>query len=144
MPARDRFHEAVRRALTADGWTITHDPYRLVSGRRNLYVDLGAERLIAAERGVTRVAVEVKTFQGLSDISDLEQAVGQHAIYRILLDTQEPARKLFLGVPEEVWKTLFVEPLGAAVRERLLDRIVRFDPQQERIIEWMPPPSGET
>lgn len=105
MPARDRFHVAVRSALVADGWSITHDPYRLVSGRRNLYVDLGAERLIAAERGVTRIAVEVKTFQGLSDIGDLEQAVGQHGIYRVLLEAQEPERELFLAVPEDVWGT---------------------------------------
>ncbi len=33
MPARDRLHAAVRRALERDGWTVTHDSYRLVSGR---------------------------------------------------------------------------------------------------------------
>jgi hypothetical protein len=29
MPARDIYHNAVKAALIADGWTITHDPYRL-------------------------------------------------------------------------------------------------------------------
>ncbi|MGC8643363.1 MAG: element excision factor XisH family protein, partial [Isosphaeraceae bacterium] len=29
MPARDLFHECVRHALVQDGWTITHDPFRL-------------------------------------------------------------------------------------------------------------------
>ena len=54
MPARDRLHNAVKNALIRDGWTITHDPLRLTSGRRNLYVDLGAERLLAAEKGALR------------------------------------------------------------------------------------------
>ena len=44
MPARGLNHEHVRRALVNDGWTITHDPLRLPSGQRNLYVDLGAWR----------------------------------------------------------------------------------------------------
>lgn len=41
-----------------DGWAITHDPYTLPSDRRNLYVDLGAERLIGAERRGETIAVE--------------------------------------------------------------------------------------
>ena len=86
----------------------------------------------------------MKTFQGFSDVGDLEQAVGQHAIYRLMLEMQEPDRQLFLAVPEDAWNTLFAEPLGQAVYERMLDRVVRFDPQQERIIRWMPPPPGAT
>ena len=47
MPARDFYHEQVRTALVKDGWVITHDPLRLNWGNKDLYVDLGAERLIA-------------------------------------------------------------------------------------------------
>ena len=43
MPARDMYHDAVRNALVKDGWTITHDPFRLSWGGRDMYVDLGAE-----------------------------------------------------------------------------------------------------
>ncbi|WP_395140176.1 element excision factor XisH family protein [Armatimonas sp.] len=68
MSALDRFHTAVTNALKKEGWTITHDPYRIISGRRNLYVDLGAEKLVAAERGIEKIAVEIKTFAGKSDI----------------------------------------------------------------------------
>lgn len=28
MPAKDRFHDAVRAALIKDGWTITHDLFK--------------------------------------------------------------------------------------------------------------------
>lgn len=59
MPARDIYHQQVREALTKDGWAITHDPLRLSWGRKDVYVDLGAERLLAAEKGTQRIAVEV-------------------------------------------------------------------------------------
>ena len=49
MPARDIYHDAVKRALVKDGWSITHDPMRLPWGRKDLYVDLGAEKLLAAD-----------------------------------------------------------------------------------------------
>ncbi len=76
MPARDLYHNAVVNALVKDGWSITHDPYTLSIGFRDVYIDLGAERVIAAERGRDKIAVEIKTFQGASDIRDLEIAIG--------------------------------------------------------------------
>lgn len=50
MPAKDKYHHALSRALVKDGWTITDDPLRLVWGERDFYVDLGAERIVAAEK----------------------------------------------------------------------------------------------
>ena len=144
MPARDRLHDAVRNALVRDGWTITHDPLRLTSGRRNLYVDLGAERLLGAEKGTLRIAVEVKAFSGPSDVDALEQAMGQHILYRALLSAQDPSRVLFLAVPDDVWNTLFQEPIGETALEHALDRVVCFDPAEERIIQWTPPLSIKT
>ena len=41
MPAKDRYHDIVKEALIKDSWTITHDPYRLSWGGKDLYVDLG-------------------------------------------------------------------------------------------------------
>jgi XisH protein len=51
VPARDQYHDIVKRALEKDGWTVTHDPFRIEIGSRNVYVDLAAERMLAAERG---------------------------------------------------------------------------------------------
>ena len=50
MPAKDIYHDTVKAALIKDGWTITHDPLTIRLTRKKLYVDLGAERLIAAQR----------------------------------------------------------------------------------------------
>jgi hypothetical protein len=77
MPAKDTYHDAVRNALVKDGWTITDDPFRLIWGERDFYVDLGAERIVAAEKAGKRIAVEVKSFLGTSPVHDLELALGQ-------------------------------------------------------------------
>jgi XisH protein len=55
MPRRDIIHQAVKNALIKDGWTITADPYLLEYGAEDLFVDLAAERLLAAERGTAKI-----------------------------------------------------------------------------------------
>ncbi|MFN8491027.1 MAG: element excision factor XisH family protein [Caldilineaceae bacterium] len=74
----DDYHETVRRALVKDGWTITHDLFPLPIGHKRLYVDLGADRLISAEKGALQIAVEIKSFVSESDVHDLELALGQY------------------------------------------------------------------
>lgn len=111
MPAKDTYHDAVRNALVKDGWTITDDPFRLVWGKRDFYVDLGAERVVAAEKAGKRIAVEVKSFLGASPMHDLEQALGQFVLYRSILEEQEPGRVLFLAIPDEAAEILG-EPVG--------------------------------
>jgi XisH protein len=82
MPARDIYHEAAKNAMVKDGWTITHDPFRIRLARgKNLFVDLGAERLIAAERGFEKIAVKIKSFRSASEMQDLEGAIGQFVLY---------------------------------------------------------------
>ncbi len=66
--ARDHYHQLVKQALTADGWTITDDPLYLDLASTTLEVDLGAERLIAAEKGKEKIAVEIKSFLGNSTV----------------------------------------------------------------------------
>jgi hypothetical protein len=50
--ARDKYHYHVREALIKDGWTITHDPYYIISPGLNYPVDLGAEKVIGAIKTV--------------------------------------------------------------------------------------------
>lgn len=47
-----------------------------------MYIDLGAERIIAAEREGQIIAVEVKSFIGTSTISEFHIVVGQFINYR--------------------------------------------------------------
>ena len=85
MAAKDLYHDHVRKALETDGWTIMHDPLSVKWLGRSLQIDLGAERIIAAEKGNERIAVEVKSFIGDSPIEDLRDALGQFVIYRSAL-----------------------------------------------------------
>ncbi len=137
MPQRDTQHAAVRKALETDGWTITDDPLVLSVGAHNLYVDLGAERLIAAERGAERIAIEIKSFVGRSEVADLELALGQFLIYRSLLRRQEPDRALVLAVSNVVFEALLSTDLGHTVREDYALALMVFDPVREEITQWL-------
>ena len=79
--AKDLFHEAVKIALQKEGWEITHDPYKLKSLGTQIFVDLGAERVLAAQRGKDLIAVEIKSFLGSSYIYDFYEALGQYLTY---------------------------------------------------------------
>ena len=72
--ARDKFHQEVREVLEKEGWKITHDP-KIMIGRRRGYIDLGAE-IIGAEKGDQIIAVEIKSFIGVSDLDQFEDALG--------------------------------------------------------------------
>jgi hypothetical protein len=138
MPAKDTYHDSVKNALIKDGWTITHDPYTLTFGQTDVFVDLGAERVLAAEKQGEKIVVEIKSFRGASDIRELEQAIGQYVFYRSLLSRIEPDRKLFLAVPQSVLVSTLGKPIAQPVMEDLDVALIAFDPQQEVIVKWIP------
>lgn len=126
------------QALTADGWIITADPLRLAYGARDVYVDLAAELPIAAERDGQRIAVEVKSFSGASNIRELELAVGQFVLYREILARMDAQRQLYLAVTIGIYETLFHEPIGQLMIETQSLRLLVFDPAIRRINRWIP------
>jgi hypothetical protein len=137
MPARDLYHDQVRRALEADGWQITHDPLRLVWGSRDFYVDLGAERLLAAEKNSRKIAVELKSFLGPSFIADLEQAIGQFVLYQDLLVRLEPERILYLAVEEKTFRDFFEEAVVKMLLENQRLKLLIFRQQTPEVVEWL-------
>ena len=137
MAAKDVYHDDVRTALIRDGWTITDDPFRLRWGKKDYFVDLGAEQVIAAELGEQRIAVEIKSFLGPSIVDDMEKALGQYLIYRSIMHRLHPDRELFLAVPESI-AGLFDEPLGQLLLEDYELRAVVFNPAKKEIIRWLP------
>jgi hypothetical protein len=100
MPALDKLHDAIYNALLKDGWAITNDPLHLKYAQDDSYVDLAAERLLAAEKQTRKIAIEIKTFGGASSINDLHNAVGQFVVYRNVLAELEPERELYLAISE--------------------------------------------
>ena len=136
MPAKDILHEAVKSALRKDGWTIKNDPLHLKWGRRDFYVDLAAEKFLLAEKGDSKIAVEVKSFIGTSLMQALEQALGQFLIYRAILNRTEPERELYLAVSEEAFQGVFAEDIGQLVIEDYRIPLIVLDEEMEIIVVW--------
>ena len=138
MPAKDIFHDKVRNALIKDGWTITGDPYTLKwDDNEKLFVDLAAEKLLIAQKGKEKIAVEVKTFIGRSTMQDLYLAIGQFVVYRTAIELSEPDRTLFLAVPMEILHEIFGRPKADFLVKGLNLKLIGFDVDKEEIIEWM-------
>lgn len=137
MPARDICHPVVRHALEKQGWSITDDPYLVQAGTLNLYIDLGAERLIAAEYGSEKIAVEIKCFMKASDISEFHTALGQFMNYKLALHKQEPGRELYLAVPDSIYASFFKQPFIQEVIQQYQVKLIIFNPKDEVIAQWI-------
>lgn len=138
MPAKDKFHDNVRNALVFDGWKITHDPYFIKLGRRKGYIDLGAERfLLGAEKGTEKIAVEVKSFLGLSDLNQFEDALGQFLIYRPALNKIEPDRILYLAVPNDFYESFFDDSYFVEIAVLYDLKMCVFNEKTSKIISWI-------
>ena len=138
MPARDLYHDSVKNALVKDGWRITHDPLRLTWGRKDMYVDLGAERLMAAQKDNELIAVEVKNFIGASSMADLEGAIGQYILYFDVLQEREPNRTLYVAVRQKAYEEIFEDSLGQLLLAKKRLRLVVFYDETDTILLWIP------
>jgi len=138
MPARDIYHNNVIHALEKEQWIVTHDPLHLKWGAKDMYIDIGAEKLILAEKASEKIGVEVKSFLGHSQMQDLEQAVGQYIIYEDVLRQLQPERKLYLAISEEIWSDVFAEPIGQLLIASRKIQLLVFDTNNEVITQWIP------
>lgn len=138
MAARDIYHNTVINVLTRDGWLITDDPLSIKWGQKDLYIDLGAEELVAAEKDQRQIAVEIKSFVGASEVEDLKNALGAHILYHDVLAVVQPQRQLYVAIREEVYYALFEEPIGRILLENQRIQLILFDPEQEVIVRWIP------
>ncbi len=136
--AKDLFHNTVKIALQKDGWNITHDPYQLRYGMADVYIDLAAEEVIAAEKEGRKIAVEVKSFAGGSTISEFHTALGQFLNYRIAIEvSKEPDRILYLAVPTDTYEMFLEFEPAKTVIERYEVRLIIYSPNQEVIDRWI-------
>lgn len=137
MPAKDLYHDTVKTALIKDDWKITDDPLSLEIGGRDLFVDLGAEKLLIADRGSQKIAVEVKSFISPSPVKDLENALGQYILYEDIIAQEHPERILYLAIREEVYLTFFSEPIVQISLKSRRIKLLVFDETQEVITQWI-------
>lgn len=135
--AKDIYHDTVRTALEKDGWTITDELFRLTIGSRSVYIDLGAEKLIAAEKEGRKIAIEIKSFLSPSPVNDLENALGQYILYRDALKRSQPERILYLAISDEVYLDFFQEEIAQMVVEDEHLKLIIFDANKAEVVKWI-------
>jgi hypothetical protein len=135
--AKDKYHQLVRELLEQEGWIITHDPYFVSLGKRRGFIDLGGERMLfAAEKDTEKIAVEIKSFLGLSEVDQFEDALGQFLLYRPALQKKEPERILWLALPFDFYTNLFDDSYFQEIAELYQVKMIIYDEKQKKIIQW--------
>jgi hypothetical protein len=149
VPQKDTIHEIVKQAVIKDGWSIakTDDPYVISYGERFLFIDLAASKsnnishikssFIGAERGNSRIAIEIKGFRGKSIMLDLEQAIGQYTLYRLLLNKVNPGREVYLAITDVTYDEFFSEPIGELIINELPLKLIIVNVEKAEIVQWI-------
>ena len=135
--AKDRVRQVVKNALIKEGWNVTHDPLPIKVGGVDMEIDLGAEQLLAAERGDEKIAVEVKSFlASTSAISQFHTALGQFINYRAALRQQEPGRVLYLAIPDLAYNKFFQLDFPASMLQENQVKVIVYSTNLEEIMQW--------
>jgi hypothetical protein len=105
MPALDRCHPVVERALQKEGWRVA-SPGRFSTEERDIYIDILASR---QQNGTVQqlLLVEVKCFlEGLNVTQELYTAFGQYIVYRSMLKLLQNTTPLYLAIPHTIFGQL--------------------------------------
>ena len=135
--ARDKFHQEVKTALETEGWTVTDDPLYLKVGRIPIHIDIGAEKIIAAEKEGKKIAVEIKTFGMPSFITALYEAVGKYLIYSEALTYIKSDRTLYLAMPSKVYKEFCEEPIVKNTFQKYDVKIILYNQNSKDKMQWI-------
>jgi hypothetical protein len=136
VTAKDKFHAQVKQALIRDRWTVTEN-FQLSFGGKRLEIDLAAERLMIADRGLEKIAIEVKSFLNPSPMADFHNAVGQFLNYQMALKRMDPDRKLYLAVPIEAYDNFFQSEFAQVAIEDHGLRLIVYNPTKEVVEQWI-------
>ena len=135
MPARDRYHDVVVRALRKAGWTILAEQVAVSMPTRRVWIDIRASK----NPDTFAILVEVKGFERLAaPVAYLADTIGQCVLYQTILEYAGVTDPLYLAVPAAALTGILGEELGQQLIRRTQVRLVLFDPVQEEIIRWIP------
>jgi hypothetical protein len=135
--ARDIYHYNAKEALIKDGWTVTDDPLALLTrAEGGLSTDLGAEKIIVAEKGLVRIAVEVKSFLNPSVVHDFLSAIGQFKGYESVLKWKKIDRIMFLAMPQFAYDELTKFDFVQEVINDISLKLIIFDENTNEIVLW--------
>jgi XisH protein len=135
---KDLFHNQLKTALLKDDWLITHDPFEIrISEAVRRQICLGTDNMLAAQRNLEKIAVEIKSFTSDSGISEFHRALGQYLNYAQALEDREPDRVLYLAVPCETYNDFFQLSFVQQSINRHAMNLIIYDPTHEEIKQWV-------
>ena len=137
MPKKDKYHDEVRIALENDGWIVTHDPLRLKWRDITYLPDLGAEKVLGAERGTEKIAVEIKTFLGKVFQHEFYEALGQYDSYSLALSETEPERTVILAIPSEAYNNFFQKSYVQGIIAFKKIKLLIYNIETQTIEKWL-------
>ncbi len=103
-----------------------------------MFLDLAANKVIIADKETFKIAVEVKSFVGLSAVTDFHLAIGQFLNYRLALEELEPDRILYLAIPDDIYYNFFQDTFIQKVIHQYSIKLIIINPKQGEIILWKP------
>ena len=74
--------------------------------------------MLLVEHYKKKIAVEIKSFLGRSNISEFHTALGQTLNYKLALRKKDPERALYLCISRDIYQDLF---LGEFIQESILE-----------------------
>jgi hypothetical protein len=136
MPALDRCHPQVVRALEMAGWVVGPKPVSIGTVMNTLFADLEAERRVGDN--IERIIlVEVKCFADSDTMmNDVYTALGQYLIYRSLIRQLYPSRAIYLAIPNFAYHGVFTKIAMPVVKEAAIKLLV-IDLVDEVIEQWL-------
>ena len=102
-------------------------------------IDLDAEKLIGAERGTEKIAVEVKSFLKASLTHEFHGILGQYIVYEEALEYLESDRILYLAIPDFAFTRIKDYPFLSYLLVKKNVKYLVFDKNQSIILSWKKP-----
>lgn len=101
-----------------------------------MYIDLAAEQLISAEKNGEKIAIEIKSFIGVSATTEFSTALGQFLKYQLALEEEQPDRVLYLAIPIDADRSFFSLELPRKLVEKYRVNLIVYEPEEETIVRW--------
>lgn len=134
MPAKDRYHDTVIRALQKAGWSLITEQVAIIVEDRRLWIDIRASK----QTENRAILIEVKGFEGMpSPIEYLANAAGKYAMYRAALDYLRIDVPLYMAVPDAAYRGILSEAIGKQTLKHNQVRLLVFNPEREEIVTWI-------
>ncbi len=135
--AKDKIHQIVKQAIENDGWDVTEDPFILLFDDNSIAIDLAAEKIIIAEKGTEKIAIEIKTFDQPSLIYEFHKAIGQYFNYQTALIEAKENRELFVAIPDTIFNRLLQNMIIRKSIERIKMKFIIVNLETSKVIKWI-------